>query len=206
MVQHPGENEKSPGRQSRSKSQLLRSYLHLPGTCRQKGTWLVLSPCNRHVKNIIHFVRSHPNTVSKSAEKAAEVLAKHFTVQWKKKVIQLQVPLFAPNTKGAWLLRFDDILADAIEQGPLQNRDFILPKETPSLLSTKTPKGCPDNPLPMLTKYYLAHLQEHEAWVVLPISAIDAYCGNNNFSKKWKSSFPNDLLQFQNSYGSASSD
>lgn len=155
----------------------------------------------RHVKNIIHFVRNHPNTVSKSAEKAAEVLAKNFTIQWKKKVKQLQVPVFAPNTKGAWVLRFDDILTDAIEQGPLQNRDFDLPKETLSLLSAKTPKGCPDTLLPMLTKYYLTHLQEHEEWVVLPISAVDAYYGNNSFSKKWKSNLPKDLSQFQNSYG-----
>lgn len=155
----------------------------------------------RHVKNIIRFVRNHPNTISKSAEKAAENLAKNFTIQWKKKVKQLQIPLFAPNTKGAWVLRFDDILADAIEQGPLQNRDFDLPKETLDLLSAKTPKGCPDTLLPMLAKYYLAHLQEPEEWVVLPISTVDAYYCNNNFSKKWKSALPKDLFQFQSSYG-----
>ncbi len=42
----------------------------------------------------------------------------------------MQVPPFASNTKGAWVLRFDDILANALELGPLRNRDFELPEET----------------------------------------------------------------------------
>jgi hypothetical protein len=42
----------------------------------------------------------------------------------------MQVPLFTPTTLSAWGLRFDDVLADAAELGPLQNRDFELPPET----------------------------------------------------------------------------
>ena len=153
----------------------------------------------RHVKNIINFVRSHPELVSKSAVNAAEVLAKSFTVRWKKKVKQMQVPIFAANTKGAWTLRFDDVLADAIEQGPLRNGDFDLPQEAVELLFEKSPKGSLEDLLPMLVKYYIAHLQDGEEWVVLPTSAIDAYYGNNSFSKKWKTNL--DLFRFQNSYG-----
>ena len=73
----------------------------------------------------------------------------------------MQVPAFALNTKGAWILRFDDILADALELGPLQNYDIQLSQETLDLLTERTPKGIPDNLLPMLAKYYLAHLQEN---------------------------------------------
>ena len=113
----------------------------------------------------------------------------------------MQVPAFALNTKGAWILRFDDILADALELGPLQNQDISLPQETLDLLAERTPKGIPDTLLPMLVKFYLAHLQEGEEWVVLPISAVDAYYGNNNFSKKWKQLIPKDIVEFRNSYG-----
>ena len=114
---------------------------------------------------------------------------------------QLQVPAFALNTKGAWILRFDDILADALELGPLQNHDISLPQEALDLLAERTPKGVPDTLLSMLAKYYLAHLQEGEEWVVLPVSAVDAYYSNNNFSKKWKQILPKDLIEFKNSYG-----
>ena len=113
----------------------------------------------------------------------------------------MQVPAFALNTKGAWVLRFDDILADALELGPLQNYDISLPQETTTLLAERTPKGIPDNLLPMLVKFYLAHLQEGEEWVVLPISAVDAYYGGNSFSKKWKPLLPKNIVEFKNSYG-----
>ena len=113
----------------------------------------------------------------------------------------MQVPAFALNTKGAWILRFDDILADALELGPLQNHDIFLSQEMLDLLAEKAPKSVPDTLLSMLAKYYLAHLQESEEWVVLPVSTVDAYYGNNNFSKKWKPLLPKDLVEFKNSYG-----
>ena len=99
------------------------------------------------------------------------------------------------------MLRFDDILADALELGPLQNYDISLPQETLDLLTDRTPKGTPDSLLPMLVKYYLAHLQEDEEWVVLPVSAVDAYYGSNSFSKKWKPLLPKEFVEFKNSYG-----
>ena len=111
------------------------------------------------------------------------------------------MPAFALNTKGAWILRFDDILADALELGPLQNFNISLPKETLDLLAERTPKGVPNTLLPMLAKYYLVYLQEGEDWVVLPVSAVDAYYGSNSFSKKWKPLLPKDLVEFKNSYG-----
>lgn len=47
---------------------------------------------------------------------------------WCAKVVQFQVPIFTLTTKGAWTLRFDDILADAQEQGSLQNYEITLPE------------------------------------------------------------------------------
>ena len=155
----------------------------------------------RHVQSIIQFVKDNPNITSKSAMDNCTFLKEGFTREWKKKVRQMRVPAFALNTKGAWILRFDDILADALELGPLQNYDIPLSQETLDLLGEGTPKGVLDTLLPMLAKYYLAHLQEGEEWVVLPISAVDAYYGSNSFSKKWKPLLPKDLVEFKNSYG-----
>ena len=155
----------------------------------------------RHVQSIIQFVKDNPSVTSKSAADNCEILKEGFTREWKKKVRQMQEPAFALNTKGAWVLRFDDILADALELGPLQNHDIPLPQETLDLLAERTPKGVPETLLPMLAKYYLAHKQESEEWVVLPVSAMDAYYGGNSFSKKWKQLLPQELVEFKNSYG-----
>ena len=155
----------------------------------------------RHVQGIIQFVKENPTVTSKSAADNCAILKEGFTREWKKKVRQMQVSAFALNTKGAWILRFDDILADALELGPLQNFDISLPLETLALLAENTPPGVPDDLLPMLAKYYLAHLREGEEWVVLPISAVDAYYGNNSFSKKWKPLLPKNVVEFKNSYG-----
>ena len=154
-----------------------------------------------HVQGIIQFVKDNPNITSTSAADNCEILKEGFTREWKKKVRQMQVPAFALNTKGAWILRFDDILADALELGPLQNHDISLPQETLDLLAKRTPKGVPDSLLPLLFKYYLAHKQKDEDWIVLPVSAVDAYYSSNSFSKKCKSLLPKDLVEFKNCYG-----
>ena len=41
-------------------------------------------------------------------------------------MIQFQVPIFSNTNIGSWILRFDDILADALELRKLQNKDFSL--------------------------------------------------------------------------------
>ena len=82
----------------------------------------------RHIKNVIRFVKVNPDKVSKSACKKCENLSAGFTAQWKKRVRQLQVPIFALNTKGAWTLRFDDIIADALEAGALRTEEYPLPE------------------------------------------------------------------------------
>ena len=163
----------------------------------KKGSgWL-----HRHVKNIVKFARKNPNLVSKPNMKHIEALASGFTTAWKKKVRQLQVPAFAHNTKGAWVLRFDDILADALELGPLQNHDIILSQPVIDQLQDATPKGVPDSLLPMLMQYYLAHKHGDEEWVILPVSAVDAVYGNNNFSKKWKRMLPKSIFESKEAYG-----
>lgn len=154
----------------------------------------------RHVKNMIQFARKNPDLVSKPNQKNAEALAKGFTAQWKRKLKQMQVPAFAINTKAAWGLRFDDILADALELGPLQKYEISLSQQVINGLKAHTPKGFPDTLLPMLMEYYLAHGGETEEWVILPVSAVDAYYGSTTFSRK-KKQLPKEIFQYKESYG-----
>lgn len=197
MVQCSRENKKAPENGSSPRVNFSELASVFPELVDAKGNgWFY-----RHVQNIIRFVKENPTLTSASAAKNCEILAEGFTNAWKKKVRQLQVSLFAPSTKGAWLLRLDDILADALELGPLQNYEITLTQEILDWLSDNTPKGVPDTLLPLLTKYYLAHLEDGEEWVVLPVSAIDAYFGSNSFSKKWKPLLPKEIFQFKVSYG-----
>ena len=81
----------------------------------------------RHVQNIVKFVKKNPDAVSEKAKTTVALISKGFKTEWKKKVRQLQVPIFALNTKAAWALRFDDILADSLELGALRTEEYILP-------------------------------------------------------------------------------
>ena len=53
-------------------------------------------------------------------------LSRGFDDAWRNKMLQFQTPIFSPMTRGEWVLRFDDILADAKEQGRLRDRDILL--------------------------------------------------------------------------------
>ena len=155
----------------------------------------------RHIKSVIRFVKANPDKVSKSAFKKCENLSAGFTAQWKKRVRQLQVPIFALNTKGAWTLRFDDIIADALEAGALREEEYPLPETVISQLETTDTNGVPKEVVAELIRYYLANKQDDTEWVVLPVANFDAYYGNNNLSKKWMARIPKSLIHRENRHG-----
>ena len=155
----------------------------------------------RHIKNVIRFVRANPDKVSKSAFKKCENISTGFTSQWKKKVRQLQVPIFALNTKGAWTLRFDDIIADALEAGALRTEEYPLPETVISQLEKADTNGIPKEIITDLIRYYLANKQGDTEWVVLPVANFEAYYRNNNLSKKWLARIPNTLMVRENNHG-----
>lgn len=142
--------------------------------------WLI-----RHVENMIRFVKANPTAVRKGVAEKMQALKKGFRRQWANKLRQMQVPSFASNTKGAWVLRFDDILAEALELGPLQNRDFDLPEEMIQRLTELTPKGVPVDVSILLYKYYIANKEDDREYVLLPQQNFNAWFGNTNFSQKW---------------------
>lgn len=67
-------------------------------------------------------------------------------------------------------------------------------------LKAQTPKGFPDTLLPMLMQYCLFHSGGTEEWVVLPVSAVNAYYGSTTFSRK-KKTLPKDIIEFKEAYG-----
>lgn len=154
----------------------------------------------RHVHRVAEFVLQNPDAVRKGYAEQALAIRDKFDKMWRDKVVQFQVPIFTLTTKGAWTLRFDDILADALEQGPLQNYEIALPEEVEqrvlALVDKKTAPYVFD-----LIRYWLAHKQEDTDWVILPVTNFDMYYGNSYFSKRVLSTVPETILIRQN-YGS----
>lgn len=137
-----------------------------------------------HVHNICDFVKNNPGSVSKTTASKCELLRKGFDMEWEKKVIQFQVPIFSTTTIGSWILRFDDILADALELGKLQNKEFSLSDSISEYIKAHVaPSAQPAAAL--LVKYYIANKPHDSDKVVLPVTNFDAYFGNGSFSKKW---------------------
>lgn len=142
--------------------------------------WLI-----RHVDNIVAFVEANPDDVRKEVVTKVQALKAGFCAQWAKKEQQMLIPPFASNTRGAWVLRFDDILADALELGPLKNKDFELSEDVLQCLVERTPKGVPVEASVMLYKYYIANKENDQEYVVLPQQNFNAYFGSTAFSQKW---------------------
>lgn len=149
----------------------------------------------RHGKNVIRFVRQHPDVTSVNAQKACEKLARSFTREWQKQVRKFQVPIFALNTKGAWTLRFDDILADALEVGALRTENYPLPENMSERLRQTDLNGVPFQVVSDVICFCLANKPDDTDWVVLPVAAFDAYYGNTSFSRKWLAKIPNTILE-----------
>ena len=152
-------------------------------------------------KNIIKFVKKNPDAVSEKAKTTVAGISKGFKPEWKMKVRQLQVPIFALNTKAAWALRFDDIIADALELGSLRTEEYILPSEKAETLQSFDLNGVPFEVVYDVFVYYEANRQPDSEWVVLPVANFDCYYGNTNFSKKWLSKIPDSVLKREVSNG-----
>ena len=152
--------------------------------------WLI-----RHVENIVAFIEANPNAVRKGVPEKVQAIKTGFRHQWANKVRQMLIPTFASNTKGAWVLRFDDILADALELGPLQNKDFELPEETIQRLTELTPDSVPVDASILLYKYYISNKADDREYVLLPQQNFNAYFGTTSFSQKWTADLSKTLIE-----------
>lgn len=154
----------------------------------------------RHVHGIADYILSNPNKTSKGAYDNALAIKSGFDKKWRNKVIQFQIPIFSEKTKGAWIVRFDDVIADALELGKLKIYPETLPENILNKLSA-VPDDLRDK-VSYLVAYYLANIDDELEWVVLPVVSFDAYFGGTTFSKKILSKLPKDIIiRDQTSYG-----
>ena len=156
----------------------------------------------RHVHQVVAFVRKHPDKVLKSAVTSCDLLKRGFDAAWRDKLRQMQVPIFSPGTKADWPLRFDDIVADAMEEGPLRGKPSPLSAGELEKLRALTPKGVPETVLSALVQFYRMNKPEDSDWVVLPVTNFDAYFGTTAFSRKWLPALPESVIRrSETSYG-----
>ena len=156
---------------------------------------------HRHVHRLARFVLEDPSRVRKTVEPKAKVIEAKFDAAWRNKVIQYQVPIFSEKTKGAWVLRFDDVIADALELGPLRNAEKELPAAFTEKVSAVTPRDVPLDVITTLILYYMANRQDGTEWVALPVTNFEAYFGTS-FGRKYLPNLPKEVFERSDSgYG-----
>ena len=154
----------------------------------------------RHVHGIADYIINNPNKTSKGAYDNAIAIESGFDKKWRNKVIQFQIPIFSEKTKGAWIVRFDDVIADALELGKLKIHPETLPENIYKKLSTVD--DVIRDKVSYLVAYYLANIDDEMEWVLLPVVSFDAYFGGTTFSKKILSKLPKDIIiRDRTSYG-----
>lgn len=155
----------------------------------------------RHVRRVGAFVEEHPEVAPKTALDKALAIEKGFDQVWRKKVVQFQTPLFSSNSLGLWLIRFESVLADGLEQGPLRREDIVLQPELTEKITAMLPKGLPPEVVFTLIAYYAANRPEDTDWVVLPVANFDAYFGNTSFGRKWLQLIPREIMERESGFG-----
>ena len=113
----------------------------------------------------------------------------------------MQIPAFSINTKGTWVLKFDYIIADALELGPLRMEAVSLPTEFHSKVVMCDEKGLPFEAVRDVVCYCLANKPEDSDWTVLPVASFDCYYNSTIFSKKWLSRIPETIIKRESALG-----
>lgn len=155
----------------------------------------------RHFHAAIAFALEHPDLVRKGYVDAAKDLDAKFDREWQDKVRQFQIPTFSLTTDGAWTLRFDGVIADALELGPLRQMEVDLPAELMERLELVRPEKLPAQVLYTLIAYYTANKPADSEWVVLPVTNFDCYFGDTNFGRKYLNLLPTEVIERNNSFG-----
>lgn len=193
----PEDGKRAPDKKWQFQTDFSELHTEFPELVDADGTGWFL----RHVLRVADFMLTHPERVRSTSLKYAEVIQPKFAAAWRSKVLQYQIPIFAPQTKGAWTLRFDDVLADALELGPLRRERPELPPELTEKVKAALPKEIPSEVVCTLIRYYLANRQDDCEWVVLPVANFDAYFGETSFSKKYLPKIPAEIVERSSAFG-----
>ena len=193
----PEDGKRVPDKEWQFRTDFSELHTEFPELVDEDGTGWFL----RHVLCVADFMLTHPEKVRSTSLKYAEVIQSKFAAAWRSKVMQYQIPIFAPQTKGAWTLRFDDVLADALELGPLRREEPELPHKLTEKVKAALPKEIPAEVVCTLICYYLANRQNDSEWVVLQVANFDAYFGDTSFSKKFLPKIPLEIMERSNAFG-----
>ena len=148
----------------------------------------------RHLHGIANFINANRDKVGKSTHKIADSIEK-LEDAWRKKVIQYQIPIFSEGTKGDLILRFDDVIADALELGALRQESITLTEEQEQWLAAVTPKSVPLNVTRVLLEYNIANKPTDSEWCVLPVTNVEAFLGSSALSKLYLKQLTGTLIE-----------
>ena len=148
----------------------------------------------RHLRGIVNFTNANRDKAGKSTHKLADNMEK-LEDAWRKKVIQYQIPIFSTGTKGDRILRFDDVIADALELGALRREPIRLTDEQEQWLAEVTPKSVPLNVTRTLLEYYLANKSANSNWCVIPVTNVEAFLGGSALSRMYLKWLPETALE-----------
>lgn len=96
----------------------------------------------RHFHRAMQFALAHPDLVHKNYAASAGKLDKLFDQEWRSKVLQYQTESLSTLTEGAWTIRFDDMIADALELGPCAARSRSCRRNWQSGLNRSALRKC----------------------------------------------------------------
>ena len=147
----------------------------------------------RHIANIAAYVKKNPDKVSQAATKKMNGYLRGFEKCWRKKFQQFHTSIYDTKTINGWIIRFDGIVADALELGPLREDEIEIPDSILHTLHEVIPENCIEG-VEVLIKYYVANRQPDTDWVVISHINLDGYLGYGTFTKKLLAIIPEDIL------------
>ena len=154
----------------------------------------------RHIANIVSYVKKNPDKVSQAAIKKTNDYLKDFEKAWRRKVEQFHTSIYDVNTINGWIIRFDGIISDALELGPLREDEIEIPDSILHKLHERLPENCIEG-VTVLIKYYIANRQPDTDWVVISHINLDGYLGYGTFTKKLLATIPEDILIRSTNHG-----
>ena len=154
----------------------------------------------RHTANIVSYIKKNPDKVSQAATTKMKGYLNKFKTDWREKIKQFHTSIYDVNTINGWIIRFDGIISDAIELGPLREDEIEIPDSILHKLHEVIPENCIEG-VTVLIKYYIANRQPDTDWVVISHINLDGYLGYGTFTKKLLATISEDILIRSTNHG-----
>ena len=193
----PGKKDAAPRAEWQFKPDFRALHGEFPELVDENGCGWYTRPLH----GIVNFINANRDKVDKSTLTIADSIEK-LEDAWRKKVIQYQIPIFSAGTKGDLILRFDDVIADALELGALRREPITLTEEQEQWLTEVTPQKVPLHVTRTIFEYYLANKPADSDWCVLPVTNIEAYLGSSAMSRMYLNQITTGFMNEKNNdYG-----